>query len=153
MELRTRLASTGDGTTLARLLTDFNREFDAPVPDDATLSRRFERLLGEPTVLALLAETTEAVGFALVTMRPTPYHDGPLAQLDELYVVPELRGRGVGTKILTEAITSLRAHGVHEMHINVDEVDDGARRFYERHGFANIEPGADYRMLCYLREF
>ena len=23
---------------------------------------------------------------------------------------------------------------------------------YERHGFVNIEPGEDYRMLCYLRE-
>jgi hypothetical protein len=27
-----------------------------------------------------------------------------------------------------------------------------ARRFYERHGFVNIELGTDYRMLCYLRE-
>ena len=38
------------------------------------------------------------------------------------------------------------------MHINVDEVDTDARRFYERHGFVNIEPGQEHRMLCYLRE-
>ena len=36
------------------------------------------------------------------------------------------------------------------MHINVDEVDADTRRFYERHGFVNIEEGADYRMLCYI---
>jgi hypothetical protein len=36
------------------------------------------------------------------------------------------------------------------MHINVDEVDTDTRRFYERHGFVNIEEGADYRMLCYI---
>ena len=36
------------------------------------------------------------------------------------------------------------------MHINVDEVDVDTRRFYERHGFRNIEPGVDYRMLCYI---
>jgi hypothetical protein len=26
------------------------------------------------------------------------------------------------------------------------------RRFYECHGFADIQPGKDHRMLCYLRE-
>lgn len=36
------------------------------------------------------------------------------------------------------------------MHINVDEVDHDTRRFYERHGFRNIEDGVDYRMLCYI---
>jgi len=38
------------------------------------------------------------------------------------------------------------------MPTNADEVDRGARRFDERHGFSNIEPGKDYRMLCCLRE-
>ena len=28
------------------------------------------------------------------------------------------------------------------------EVDTDTRRFYERHGFVNIEAGEDYRMLC-----
>ena len=36
------------------------------------------------------------------------------------------------------------------MHIGVDEVDTDTRRFYERHGFVNIEEGVDYRMLYYV---
>lgn len=153
MELRTRVGTPADAVVLAGLLTDFNREFDAAVPDFAALEDRFARIVAEPTVIAMIAEISEPVGFALVTMRPTPYYDGPLAQLDELYVIPELRGSGIGTRLLTGTIDALIDRGVREMHINVDEVDDGARRFYERHGFVNIEPGADYRMLCYLREF
>ena len=35
------------------------------------------------------------------------------------------------------------------MHIGVDEVDTDTRRFYECHGFVNILPGTDYRMLFY----
>ena len=151
MELRTRVATPADAGVLAGLLTDFNREFNAAVPD--SLVTRFERILTESAVIAVLAEISEAVGFALITLRPTPYYDGPLAQLDELYVVPELRGDGIGTELLAKAFAALGVRGVHEMHINVDEVDEGARRFYERHGFVNIEPGADYRMLCYLKEF
>ena len=46
----------------------------------------------------------------------------------------------------------MRERGAGEMHINVDAVDVDTRRFYERHGFVNIQPGTDYRMLCYLRE-
>ena len=46
----------------------------------------------------------------------------------------------------------MQERGAGEVHINVDEVDVDTRRFYERHGFTNIQPGADYRMLCYLRE-
>ena len=38
------------------------------------------------------------------------------------------------------------------MHIDVDEVDLDARWFSERHGFVNLEPGTDYRMLCYIQE-
>jgi GNAT superfamily N-acetyltransferase len=151
VELRTRVGTPADAGVLADLLTDFNREFDTAVPD--SLPTRFERILSDEAVIAVLAEITEAVGFALITLRPTPYYDGPLAVLDELYVVPELRGSGIGSSILASSIEVLTARGVREMHINVDEVDDGARRFYERHGFVNIEPGADYRMLCYLKEF
>jgi len=153
VDLRTRIGTDSDAAVLASLLTDFNREFDAPVPDPRTLATRFARILGDNDVLTVIAEISEPVGFALITLRPTPYYDGPLAQLDELYVVPDLRGSGIGSQILAKAIASLRSRGVGEMHINVDEIDDGARRFYERHGFTNIEPGADYRMLCYLREF
>lgn len=46
---------------------------------------------------------------------------------------------------------SARAERAIEMHINVDEIDVATRRFYERHGFVNIEPDTTYRMLCYLR--
>ena len=83
------------------------------------------------------------------------YYDGPLAQLEELYVVPELRGQGIGTGMITTVVDELRARGCGEIHINVDEPDTGARRFYERHGFSNVETegaGRKYRMLCYLRE-
>ena len=39
-----------------------------------------------------------------------------------------------------------------EMRIGVDEDDIDARRFYERHGFWNVEPGETSRMLCYVSD-
>jgi GNAT superfamily N-acetyltransferase len=66
--------------------------------------------------------------------------------------VPELRDRGIGTDLLAGALAEVSRRGAIEMHINVDEVDVDTRRFYERHGFVNIEPGTDYRMLFYIRQ-
>ncbi|MFE7844800.1 GNAT family N-acetyltransferase [Microbacterium sp. NPDC057407] len=148
-----RSATVGDAALVGRLLWDFNREFDSPTPDGEFFARRFGVLLALDDVLVLLAEDAgDAVGFGYLTLRPTPYHDGPLAQLEELYVRPDLRDRGIGTALITAALDEMRARGVGEMHINVDEIDRDTRRFYERHGFVNILPGEDYRMLCYIRE-
>jgi GNAT superfamily N-acetyltransferase len=76
--------------------------------------------------------------------------DGPVSQLGELYVVPHLGAQGVGTASLDLCRRLVREAGSPEMHINVDEVDVDTRRFYERHGFRNIEEGVDFRMLCYI---
>lgn len=148
-----RLATVEDAGLVGSLLWDFNREFDSPTPDAAFFGGRFAELLPLDDVLVLLAEDAgQAVGFGYLTLRPTPYHDGPLAQLEELYVRPRFRDRGIGTTLITAALDAVRARGAGEMHINVDEIDHDTRRFYERHGFVNILPGEDYRMLCYIQE-
>jgi GNAT superfamily N-acetyltransferase len=146
-------ASSAQAETVGRLLFDFNAEFEAPGPTLDELGRRFEVLLGRDDVIVLLSGgADEPSGFAFLTLRPTVYYDGPLAQLEELYVRPELRDQGIGSALLDAAVTVVRENEGGEIHINVDEIDTDTRRFYERHGFINIEPGVDYRMLCYLRE-
>lgn len=150
-ERAVRRATAEDANTLARLLHDFNTEFDTTTDSEPVLAIRFARILTDNRVLALLVSDGERdQGFALITLRPAIWFDGPVAALDELYVVPAHRGKGLGAALLTRACSLLRDVGCPEMHINVDEVDMDARRFYERHGFVNIEPGVEYRMLCYV---
>ena len=147
------LASVAQACVVGRLLADFNAEFHTRSPTAEEFAGRFRSLLARDDVLVFLSrDPSTPTGFAFLTLRPTPYVDGPLAQLEELYVVPDRRGQGTGTALLQAAMRVVRERGGGEMHINVDEVDTDARRFYERHGFTNIEPGEDYRMLCYLRE-
>jgi len=139
--------------TVGRLLHDFNVEFESPTPPADDLARRFAVLLEREDQLALLAGPVDApTGFAYLTLRLSPYYEGPVALLEELYVVPHLRDRGTGTALLTAAVEAVRELGSEELQINVDEVDVDARRFYERHGFVNVEPGTDWRMLFYTRQ-
>lgn len=140
--------------TVAALLTAFNTEFDTPVPALEDLRRRFAAMLASPAAILLLSgEESSPRGFALVTLRPTPYSDGPLAVLDELYVVPSARGRGLGSELLAAVEEELLARGCPELHIDVDEGDEDTRRFYVAHGYRNAEPWSSERFLLYLKEF
>lgn len=148
-----RLAGVADAERVGQLLYDFNEEFDAASPTVGEFAKRFSALLARDDVVVVLAEDGgEDVGFGFLTLRPTPYYDGSFAQLEELYVVPARRDQGIGTSLIEMAIDTVRGRGAAEMHINVDEIDEDARRFYERHGFRNIEAGKDYRMLCHIQE-
>jgi GNAT superfamily N-acetyltransferase len=146
-----RAVGGADAHTVAGLLDDFNREFETPTPGPAVLARRLDRLLAGDAVVALVAGDPVA-GLALLTLRPNVWYDGPVALLDELYVVPDRRGRGIGSKLLAAAEDVTRERGGVLLEINVDGIDHDARRFYERHGYRNTEPGQDEPTYYYYRE-
>lgn len=154
MEDSVRRATVADADTLGQLLHDFNVEFETATPTAVEFADRFRLLLAGSDLVAFLFEdaTEETIGFALLSLRSTPYFDGPLVQLEELYVKPEHRDRGIGTTLIETIIEFARAQESQEVHINVDEIDVDTRRFYERHRFVNIQPGKEYRMLVYLQE-
>jgi ribosomal protein S18 acetylase RimI-like enzyme len=147
-----RVAGPEDAAAVAALLHDFNLEFDTPTPGVAVLTARLrERLAGDGMRALLIGEP--AVGVALVSLRPSAWYDGPVGLLDELYVRPDDRNHGLGQALLETACALVRAHGGEALEINVDGEDADARRFYERHGFTNTEPGQVEPMLFYYREF
>lgn len=152
MDRTPRLATADDAGETARLLHDFNREFEWPSPGAEVLTPRLETLLaGDDTFVVLAGDPSVAV--ALVTLRPNVWYDGPVALLDELYVVPELRSAGIGAEVLALAVATARARGVELFEINVDEGDVDAQRFYRRHGFSEIEPETDERAFYFSQEF
>lgn len=146
-----RQATPSDAAVVAELLDTFNREFDTPTPGTDVLTARLRRLLAGDLVVALLAGEP-AVGVAVLSFRPDIWHEGPSAVLDELYVRPGMRGQRFGHALLEEACRLSRERGAEILAINVDGEDTDARRFYEAHGFANIEPGAAEPMFYYYRD-
>lgn len=151
MTSHVRVAGVADAVAVATLLDDFNCEFDTPTPGVAVLTGRLQRLLVRGDVVALLADSP-AVGLAVLTLRPNVWYDGPVGLLDELYVVPERRGRRIGSALLEVTEQVVRGRGGALLEINVDGEDVDARRFYERHGYRNSEPGNDEQILYYFRE-
>jgi GNAT superfamily N-acetyltransferase len=93
----------------------------------AALTERLERLLSGWDVVALLARQP-AVAVALLTLRPNVWCEGLVVLLDELYVVPAQRGRGIGATLLKAVEAVARQRGGELLEINVDGEDAEALR-------------------------
>ena len=132
------------------MLDAFNREYHAPTPGPDVLIARLHSLLAGSDVIAFLAGDP-AVGLALLTLRPNVWYDGPVVLVDELYVAPEARGRGLGSALLAAVESLTRERGGRLIEIAVDGADTDAHRFYERHGYTSVEAGQDQPSFYYHR--
>ncbi|MGN6258844.1 MAG: GNAT family N-acetyltransferase [Solirubrobacterales bacterium] len=151
-EIQIRRAEARDAAEIARLLHAFNLEYSEPTPGVEELTKTIGRLLGDGEITVLLAGG-EPDGLALLRFRPGIWSAGLEAHLQELYVMPSLRGRGTGRALLEAAIELARERGADGIDLNTGETDTAARGLYESMGFTNREGSPDGpSMLFYERE-
>jgi ribosomal protein S18 acetylase RimI-like enzyme len=71
-------------------------------------------------------------------------HRGMMAEIDELFVVPEVRSQGWGARLLAACERDLDARDFVRLQLQIDRDNQSARAFYERNGFADR---SGYRLL------
>ena len=131
-----RPGQVGDANAIARLLRDFNREFDEPTPELHELAERVRELLAQGEITVLLAGTGPD-GIAVLRFRPEIWTRALECHLAELFVVPERRGQGLGRALVVQAIELARSKGADYMDLGTGEDDVAARALYESLGFSN----------------
>ncbi|HEY4445260.1 MAG TPA: GNAT family N-acetyltransferase [Steroidobacteraceae bacterium] len=135
--MRIRLATVGDVAQLAALVEHY-WEFESIGGFDRP---RIETLLGE-----LLAEAQRGAcwvaeadgrlcGYLLAVFMFSLEHGGLMAEIDEIFVSPQMRSAGVGASMVATAERGLAARGLVRLQLQLGVDNHGARRFYERHGF------------------
>jgi GNAT superfamily N-acetyltransferase len=134
-----RQATAADAAEIARLLHDFNTEYGEPTPGVDALAQRMRELLAGDTVVLLAGDGPD--GLAVLRLRSSIWTAGLECYLAELYVVPALRGQGLGRGLMEAALELARKRGADWMELNTDEGDVAARALYERLGF---KATADY---------
>src|SRR4051794_7442516 len=141
-EVRIRSADRKDAAAIARLLHDFNSEYSEPTPGVERLTEILGAMFeaGEITVL-LAGEGPD--GLTLLRFRTAIWTGEPEAHLQELYVVPELRGHGIGRALLEATMAAAREAGATGIDLNTGETDTAARALYSSAGFSNREGGPD----------
>jgi GNAT superfamily N-acetyltransferase len=147
-----RPAGPADAAVVARLLHDFNSEYEDHTPGVEALTGHYRELLSAGELVVLLAGEGPD-GFSQLRLKRSHYTGRPDACIEELYVVPERRGTGIGRALLGATIEAARAAGATHVELTTGEDDIEARSLYESDGFTNREGGPDGpRMLYYERE-
>lgn len=133
-----RPATAADLEAVLALHCVFFAEDGYPVREEESRAN-LARLLGDPTLgrLWVMDEGGEVVGYLLLGFGFSLEFRGRDAFVDELYMAPGHRGRGLGTRALERAAEACRELGVRALHLEVERYNEGAQALYRRMGFAD----------------
>lgn len=117
-------------------LLAMQREFYAHerYPFDESVAAAAMGALLEDASLGRMMIADEA-GYFVVTFGYSLEFGGRDAFVDELFVLPAARGRGLGTQALALAEEVCREAGVRALHLEVEFENPGAKRLYARTGY------------------
>lgn len=59
----------------------------------------------------------------------------PFSVINDLYVLPDFRGKGIGSKLLEECLRKAKAEGFKAVRLSVLRGDENAIKLYEKLGF------------------
>lgn len=143
-----RVAEAKDAERIHELivaLAVYEKEPDAVVCSADDLRGQLEA--GQPPFECLLAELDGvARGFALFFHNYSTWRGRPGLYLEDLFVEPAFRGRGIGKRLLTELARTAVQRGCARMEWSVLNWNDLAIRFYEALGAEARSDWTTYRL-------
>lgn len=113
------------------------------------LRRALEMFIERPELgfVWLARRGGEVVGCCVVCFAISTSRGSLVAKLDDVNVRPGLEGQGVGSAMMSALKGELQRAGATRLDTATHFDNPGARRFYERHGFASLR---EERMSCLL---
>jgi GNAT superfamily N-acetyltransferase len=138
----------GHGDAYRALVTDTLREFGFE-PDPA-----IDPDLDQPAAVYAALWVALSDGHVVGSVALRDLGEGAL-ELKRMYLRPDVRGRGLGKRLLATALDHARATGARVVRLDTSERMEIARHLYEAHGFARV-PGyaprqGQQRLLYELR--
>ena len=127
-----RLATSADVDTLKQLILAFHVEDGHPI-EPAVLARALQAVASDEPLLRVwvIVKDTLPIGYVALALGYSIEVGGLDAFLDELYVVPEHRDRGVGhAAVIFVEQESVRL-GIRRLCLEVETRNDKARNLYE----------------------
>lgn len=137
--------------TLLGLLFSQEEEFE---PDVALQRQGLGRILADGAIGTVLValKHRQVVGMVSVLYTVSTVLGARVALLEDLVVSSELRGLGIGTRLLDAAIDHCRLIGCGRITLLTDGHNAGAHRLYERTGFEQSSMVIFRRLLPNSRE-
>jgi GNAT superfamily N-acetyltransferase len=143
-----RPCGPGDAVTLVELIRELARFEDLEAFARATPDQLRTHLFGpRPLAEALVAEVGgTAVGYAIYFMTFSTFRGRPGVYVEDLYVRPEHRGRGIGSALLASVAGTGKARGGCRLEWSVLNWNSPAIAFYELLGARPLDAWTVYRL-------
>lgn len=136
MSAALHLAKPEDAGKLLPLVARMHEETGFAAEDAHRENAVSPLLEGSPHgAIWLIGPRRAPLGYAAVSFGWSLELGGPDARLDELYVRPSVRGRGIATEALLAIARGLRDAGLVAISLEVDRTSEAHRRLYERTGY------------------
>ena len=138
--VRIEQATPSDLDDLLRLAREFYAGERLPY-DESILRRAYAALWAEPLHggVWLARDGAGLAGYGVLACGFSLEYQGHDAFVDEIYVRPDRRDRGIGGRILDAMEAECRRRGIAALHLEVDHDNPAGRRLYIRRGFADHE--------------
>ncbi|AEV83513.1 GCN5 family acetyltransferase [Actinoplanes sp. SE50] len=143
-DVRVAQAGPVDLDTVTTLFLGYLDFYEAPA--DRAEARQFlsDRMTrGESTVL-LARIGAQAAGFTQLYPSFSSVRRAPIWVLNDLFVDPAFRGRGVGRTLLRTAADLAEQNGVVRIELSTDESNSTAQALYESEGYRTGFPVRHY---------
>lgn len=143
-----RRARPEDGPTIVRLITALADFEKLPPPDEAAQARLLQDAFGpRPRFEIFLAEHMgEVAGYAFVFETYSTFLALPTLYLEDLFVLPEHRGRKVGYTLFLHCAREATRRGCGRFEWAVLDWNQHAISFYERLGARHLDDWRIYRL-------
>lgn len=130
------IATTDDLDRVMRLVADHHAESGVEQAEEARRSAILPLLEGSPHgVIYLIGPARAPIGYVAVSFGWSIEFGGMAGVIDEFYIRPGVRGRGIGTEVMQTLPRGLAKAGLKAMHLEIAGGNARARRIYEKMGF------------------
>ncbi|MFD0908883.1 GNAT family N-acetyltransferase [Ruegeria arenilitoris] len=136
MSAALRLARPEDLDRLMGLVAAFHAEAGIQQDPDQRRDALVPLLEGIPHgCIYLIGPSRAPLGYIILTFGWSVEFGGMDGFVDEIYIRPAIRGRGIATEVLLDLPKALAGAGLTALHLEVDRTNEAAQKLYLRTGF------------------
>ncbi len=141
MNLIIRPATPADIDLIVDFSHRLNREDPAFTGDfhfeEAAVRDALAQLLAEPSLgqVRLICDADRPLGYVVLTFGFSLESHGRDLLIDEIYLLPDYRGRGIGRQVINQLEAEARTLGITRLYLEVERPNQQAQAFYRRLGF------------------
>lgn len=136
-----RLIEKKDNAHIARVIRSILEDFNVPKVGtayaDKALDQMFETYQKPRAAYFVVEQNNEIIGGAGVA--PLDNYDGNICELQKMYFLPQVRGKGVGAQMMQFCIAKAREFGFEKIYLETMEYMTQAQKLYKQSGFDYID--------------